>query len=238
MITFLGDEYGPLKVFAPPEPDMVYSLGIDASTGLSDDYSCFQVLQNTLPFEQVAVFRAKMAIAKVTEFADRLGRWYNEALICCEINFPGNSVQDALLQYYQYPRSYKPEQHLDEDPSISPKYGFRTTETSKWMLIHELQTVIAERNLKINDKTTIYELSNYVYQGSSKKAGGAQGFNDDTVMALMMALHIARLYPFVLPTLSASRKRHDSQNADVQHDWKRFRQKLISRTQNKEIEIA
>lgn len=235
--TFYENEFGTLKVYKTPEPDMVYSMGVDASTGLAEDYSCAQVITNCLPFEQVAVYRAKDAVNKVSEIVNRLGRWYNTALICCEINYPGNSVQDALLQYYQYPRNYQPEQMLDEDPSISVKYGFRTSETSKWFLINEMQRVIEERNLRLHDKTTLYEMNNYVYRGSSKKAGGAQGFNDDTVMALMLALHVARLYPFVRPTLSARPKAGDCADPDVRADWKRFRMKLMNRAEDKELEI-
>ena len=237
-MIFAPMEDGRLKVYKEPDKDMIYSIGIDASTGLADDYSCIQVLTNSVPFTQVACFRAKWPVAKVTEMADKIGRWYNTALICCEINYPGNSIQDALLNYYGYPRNYKAEQHLDEDPSISPKFGFRTTETSKWMLIHEMQTVVTEKNLKINDKDTIYEMSKYVYKGSSRKAGAAQGFNDDTVMALMLALHIARLYPLVRPTRVTPAKQISAKDPDTRADWKRFRRNLINQKTEETVEVV
>ena len=105
MYEFREQSGSPIKLFQNPEDDITYTLGIDASTGLSEDYSVIQVLSNTIPFEQVAMFRAKMPVNEVSYYADMLGRLYNDALIVCEVNYPGNSVQDSLLQYYKYPRN-------------------------------------------------------------------------------------------------------------------------------------
>lgn len=222
MYKFVEQEMGPLRIMREPEPGMVYTLGGDASTGLAEDYTCFQILSNTIPFEQVATFRAKWPVNKVSEFANQLGRYYNEALIVMEINYPGNSVQDALLDYYKYPRNYQAETRLDQDMDISDKYGFRTTESSKWLLINEMQLALSEGGIILHDPVTISEMMNFVYMASKGKAGAAEGFNDDTVMALMMAYHGAKLYPFAKP-----RKQHvqlkKTQDVDAQKVWKKFR---------------
>jgi hypothetical protein len=228
-LQFLPTEDGPLKVFHKPEPDMVYTMGLDASTGLSEDFSCMQVVTNSIPFVQVATFRAKWPVNKVSEMADMVGRWYNTALIVCEVNYPGNSVQDALLQYYNYPRNYQPEQHLDEDPTVSVKFGFRTTETSKWMLIHSIQMLLTSREIRINDRETLYEMLNYIYQSSRNKTGAAQGFNDDTVMALMLAIHGAKLYPFLRPIVDKKEEQMKTKDPDAMRDWRMFRERLSRR---------
>lgn len=231
---FIGETDGFLKVWQQPEPDMVYTMGIDVSSGLSEDYSVVQVLTNTIPFYQAACFRAKLAVNTVTEWVYKIGKWYNDALAVCEINYPGNSVQDALLQYYQYPRNYQAEQHLHEDPSVSTKYGFRTTETSKWMLIHGLQITLSSREIKINDRETMYEMLNYVYQSGPNKAAAAEGFNDDTVMALMLALHGAKLYPLLRPTVIKPKVTHLATDPDTKRDWRMFQQKLRHRMEHKD----
>ena len=223
---FIEQDTGPIKLFKAPEPGMVYTLGLDASTGLSDDYSCMQVLANTIPYEQVAVFRAKWPVNEVSKYADMLGRFYNEALMVCEINYPGNSVQDALLQYYKYPRNYQAETHLDEDMDISCKYGFRTTEGSKWLLINEMQMALANKEILINDSVTIDELMNFVYQGSKRKAGAADGFNDDTVMSLMLAYHGAKLYPFARPKAEKPVP-GKTVDPDTKKCWDVFRKQLM-----------
>ncbi len=195
---YLEDDTGSLRIYKRPEPGRLYTLGIDAATGLGGDNSSGVVLTNTLPFEQVAVFRNKIQVNDFTSGMNDLGRWYNEAMIICEINYPGNSVQDALLQHYSYPRNYQPETHLKENYEITCTFGFRTSEASKWLLINETQLALAAKELKLNDLHTISEFLNFVYQENKRKAGAAEGFTDDDVMATMLALHGAKLYPQIL----------------------------------------
>jgi len=226
MWKFMPQALGPLTVFKPPEPGRIYTMGIDASTGLGNDYSVAQIVTNTLPFEQVAIFREKLPVNQVTAYVDKLGRFYNNALNVCEVNFPGNSVQDALLEYYKYPRNYQPEEHLDEDPTVSAKYGFTTTEPSKWMLIHQTQMILQAGELRVNDLVTLGELSNFVYQAKKKLAAAASGFNDDCVMALMLALHGAKLYPQVMPRMM-KKNPNVSVDPEIKHDWDVFRRQLM-----------
>ena len=188
-------EDAPLKIWEEPQKGMRYTIGIDASTGLGFDYTVMCVLSNILPFTQVAVARMKWSVVDTSEFANSLGRYYNNAMSCVETNYPGNAVQDALIQVYRYPRNYQAEQHLDEAPNISSKYGFTTTQASKWMLIRELQAALKDDSIILNDLTTIEELMNYVYIEDKTKTGAAEGLNDDCVIALMLAYHTAMLWP-------------------------------------------
>ena len=187
--------YGPLKVYKEPEGGEKYTVGIDTATGLGADYTCMQVLSNRLPFDQVAVFRAKWSVVDAALFANQLGHWYNDALIVVETNYPGNAVQDALIQTYRYPRNYQAEQHLDESPNVSSKYGFTTTQGSKWLLIREMIQAIKDEDIILNDPLTVEEMGSYVYLEDKTKTGAAPGLNDDTVIAIMLAYHGAYLYP-------------------------------------------
>jgi hypothetical protein len=174
-------------------------MGIDASTGLDNDFSAAQIFCNCLPFEQVAILRIKAPVNDFTRMCNLLGRLYNNAFNVCEINYPGNSVQDQLNEFYEYPNSYRPEEHLDIDPNVSDKFGFRTSEASKWLLINEFQLALERRDIILHDPVTISEFYNFVYVGSKRKAGAAEGFCDDTVMSAMLAYHGAKLYPMVRP---------------------------------------
>lgn len=227
MYTFVAQEDGPVRIFKNPQPGWVYTMGSDAATGLGDDYSCSQVLTNTIPHEQVAVFRQQLPVNEYTKAVNALGRYYNEALNVCEINYPGNSVQDALLQFYLYPRNYQPEEHLDIDPNISDKFGFRTSEASKWLLINEMQVALEEKGIIIHDPVTISEMMNFVYQKEKRKAGGAAGFNDDTVIALMLAFHGAKLYPIIRPRGEAKQKAIKT-DADTAKAWRLFREQMAN----------
>jgi len=224
---FVEQDTAPFRMFKDREPGMTYTYGIDAATGLGDDYSCAQVLTNTIPCEQVCIFRAQLPVNEFSKQCDMLGRYYNEALNVCEVNYPGNSVQEALLQYYKYPRNYQSETHLDEDIDVSSKYGFRTTEASKWLLINETQIALSNREIIINDIATLDEFRNFVYQSSKRKAGAGAGFNDDTVIALMLAYHGVKLYPFIRPK-GEVKKAAVSKDADVRKSWRLFRQRMGS----------
>lgn len=234
---FTQDEYGPLKVLELPEPEMAYVLGIDVSTGLSDDYTAMQVLTSTQQARQVAVFKAKWPVSEVADFANRLGRYYNTALIVCEVNYPGNSVQDALIQVYRYPKNYQFEQHLDSDPDISDKYGFKTVEATKWMLIRELQQALKDRQIELFDPDTIAELRNFVYQSSKQRACAAEGFNDDLVMALMLAYHGALMYPSGRP-LKPLPTDSELGDPDVRKFWRLVRERILNPIETKENEYV
>jgi len=195
MLTFHQVENGPLQIWEQPIKGQRYTIGIDTSTGLAKDWTVMQVLSNIYPFEQVAMFRAKWSVVESAAFSNELGRYYNDAMIIVETNYPGNAVQDALIQTFKYPKNYQAEQHLDESPNISSKYGFTTTQASKWLLIREMQEALEGKSIIINDLQTIDELGTFVYIEDKSKTGATQGLNDDTVMALMLAYHAAFMWP-------------------------------------------
>jgi hypothetical protein len=194
-LKFKAVDKGPITVYKEPVKGEKYTMGIDTSTGLSTDYSVIQVLNNRIPFEQVAVYRAKESVIEVARIADEIGRWYNTAFNVCETNYPGNAVQDALVMTYKYPRNYQAEQHLDEAPNVSSKFGFTTTQASKWLLIRETLAALKNNEIIFNDVQTLEEFGSYVYIEDKTKTGAAQGLNDDCVMAFMLALHGCLLRP-------------------------------------------
>ena len=195
MLKFQPIENGQLTIYKEPEPKEKYTIGIDTSTGLSKDFSVMQVITNRLPFEQVAVYRAKESVIDVAKWADMLGRYYNKAFIVCETNYPGNAVQDALVMTYRYPSNYQAEQHLDESPNVSSKFGFATTQASKWLIIRETLEALKNDEIIFNDEHTLDEFGSYVYIEDKTKTGAAQGLNDDCVMAFMLAIHGALQRP-------------------------------------------
>ena len=230
IIRFDQVHEGPLRVWDWPEPNTQYCLGIDTSTGLGEDYSSLQVLTRTMPFVQVAHFRAKWSVVDVAEVANLMGRFYNDALVVCETNYPGNAVQDALVMTYRYGKCYRAEEHLDEDPRVSSKYGFQTTQAKKWLLIREMQELLLAGNIVIKDPVTIEEMGNFVYIEDKTKTGAAPGFSDDTVMGLMLAAHGCTIYPQkILPRP----ERENPTKAQAQKMLSDFNKKLLMRRQNK-----
>lgn len=194
-VRFQPVELAPLTIYRHPIANERYTIGIDTATGVGQDYTVMQVLSNRLPFSQDATFRAKLSVVDAAEVAYKLGTFYNDALIVCETNYPGNAVQDALIMQYRYPHNYQAEERLDEDPSISCKYGFKTTQASKWLLIRELEEALKSNDIILRDKNTIEELMNYLYIEDKTKTGAVQGGNDDAAIAVMLAVHGCLLLP-------------------------------------------
>jgi hypothetical protein len=193
---FIQTMSGELLIWFHPEPGERYVVGIDTATGLGKDYTSMQVFSSRLPrFRQVAHFRAKLGVTAAADMADMLGRYYNNALIIPEANHCGCAVIDGLMQTFRYPRLYQGEQHLDEDPDVSAKIGFYTTESSKWMLIRQMESALIDNKVELFCEITLTELGQFVYLEDKSKTGAPSGFNDDTVIAAMLALHACILYP-------------------------------------------
>lgn len=227
-------ENAPLTIYRLPEKDEKYSMGVDTSTGLAKDFSVMQVFTNRLPFEQVAVYRAKESVIDVARAADQLGRFYNNAFVVCETNYPGNAVQDALIMTYRYPNNYQAEQHLDESPNVSSKFGFQTTQASKWLIIREMLEAMRNDEIIFNDPKTLDEFGTYVYIEDKTKTGAAQGLNDDCVIAAMLALHGC----LQRPQKARPRERKPSEaNAQHRRMMQRFIESIRKGTENKIVPV-
>jgi hypothetical protein len=240
MAKFIPADLGPLNIWKHPEEGREYCIGIDTSTGLAKDYTVMQVITRSLPFEQVAMFRAKWSVVETSAMANNLGHFYNKALVVVETNYPGNAIQDALVQTYQYPRNYQKEDRMDENPHVSTKFGFQTTEASKWMLIRQMEQAIKNEEIIIHDNTTIDELMQFVYVEDKTKTGAASGLNDDCVMSIMLALHAALLYQQVGWQVKKVIENIDPDVAQRRNMMQRFRiQKIMQmrkKRENKEDE--
>jgi len=181
------------------EPDTKYTLGIDAATGFGADYTSLKVFSNRMPFEEVAWLRSKrITTVKGSEVANALGRYYNTAFIVPETRHPGNAYVDNLIEVYGYGNLYRRKQVLDEDPTVSSKYGICTTEADKHLLVHQTKALMENPDgpqVIFHDGILLNEFCNYVYVEDKRKMGAGEGFFDDTVMAAMLALHGCSLRP-------------------------------------------
>lgn len=196
-----GDKYRTdlVTIYHHPEPDTKYTLGIDAATGFGADYTSLQVFSNRIPFEQVAWLRNKRITTVVgSKVADNLARYYNNAFIVPETRHPGNAYVDNLIEVYGYGNIFRRKQVLDEDPTVSSKYGICTTDADKallWTQTKALMENLDGPQIIPHDAIFLNECCNYVYIHDKRKTGAGEGFFDDTVMAAMLALHGCSLRP-------------------------------------------
>ena len=112
-LTQLKDKYSQelVTIFKFPEPDMRYTLGLDAATGFGADYTAIQIWSKRLPFEQVAwLWNNRTTTVKGSMVMIALARYYNNAYIVPETRHPGNAYVDNAIEVYGYGNIYQKRQ--------------------------------------------------------------------------------------------------------------------------------
>jgi hypothetical protein len=186
---------GELKVYRPLDPQESYVIGADVGMGLRQgikgkkdgDPSVAQILDSQM--RQVAVWRGLCHPDVFAKILETLGYHYNSATIAPERNNHG-LVTCVQLRDSNYPYLYteQTEGTLEADRDTI-KLGFFTSEASKPLIIDKLRALDREREIEINDETTLKEMKTFVVSENGKMEAEA-GTHDDCVMALAIACYI------------------------------------------------
>src|SRR3990167_7793634 len=182
----------PMEIWEWPEEKCSYAIGVDVSEGMEEDYSVVWV--NRLgaggsPDVQVAMFRSNTIDAYA--FAgpvNYIGRWYNDALMSIEHNYPTTAEQ--VQNFYAYPNLYR-WKHLDSATNIlSNKWHWQTQINTKSKLWQTAIAWLRARAWVVRSSVFAHEMKRFNKEFSdSKKASAAPGFHDDVCMAAMICLH-------------------------------------------------
>lgn len=202
---FVPDKYGHVRVWSPPQPGHVYTVGMDIASGITGrDYQVAHVADVTAA-KQVAEIRCLLDPDEFTDDCVALGYWYNTALLYPEINNIGTSVMKRIVAQWFYPNVGK-EEKWDEPTVKANKFGFYTSDDKKEMLITHLYGLIKENYYAIASDTLLSEMSVFMQkEDGSFEADGAM--HDDTVIACALALYAARQSPKIAHLLRD--KRHE-----------------------------
>jgi len=171
------------EVWRDPNPQHGYVLGVDTSEGLSHgDYSCVQVLDlNT--GEQAAVWHGHIPPDELAEEVLSIGLWYRDALCCVESNNHGLTTLTVLRQL-GYPNLFRKRSLNQATTRVSQEFGWRTTRTSKPLLIDDLGMALRAGELALFDEGTFAELRTFVRTERGSMSGSPY---DDRVIALALA---------------------------------------------------
>ena len=172
-----------LTVWSDPEAMSGYVIGVDTAEGLGHgDYSCAQVLcVNT--GEQVAVWHGHIAPDELAEEVLSVGLWYRDALCCVESNNHGLTTI-TMLRQLGYPRLFRQRSLNRTTNKVSQEFGWRTTRTSKPLMIDDLGMALRNDELSVFDVNTIRELRTFTRNDRGTMSGSPF---DDRVMALALA---------------------------------------------------
>lgn len=181
-------ENAPLKIWEQPRPDAEYVIGADVAEGIGEDFSVATIIKKET-METVARWRGDAEPAEFGEILDTLGRYYNTALIGCEINNHGLTTVQRLRDM-NYPNLYRREKGLDERfERHTSKLGWQTSTRTKPLMINALSEAITLGKIKDYDITFVRECMEYVVDDRGR-TNAQTGSHDDTVVATAIALQM------------------------------------------------
>ena len=181
-----------LTVWREPEANHIYCLGVDTAEGLvHGDYSCAQVL-DVRSGEQVAIWHGHIPPDTLANEVYNLALWYNDGLTCVESNNHGLTTL-VQLRHLGHPNLFRKRSLNQSTSKVSQEFGWKTTRTTKPLLIDDLGMALRSEELTIHDRYTLAELRTYVRTSRGSMSGSP---HDDRVMALALANEM-RQYAFM-----------------------------------------
>jgi len=155
------------------------------------DYSCIQML-DVRSGEQVAVWHGHIPPDELAHEVFRMALWYNNALTCVESNNHGLTTI-VQLRHLGHPNLFRKRTLNRATEKVSMEFGWKTTRTTKPLLIDDLDMALRNDELTLFDRHTIAELRTYVRNERGSMSGSPF---DDRVMALALANEM-RQYAFM-----------------------------------------
>ena len=184
---------GGLDVYEMPKKNHIYTITVDVSRGLTNDYSAFCVMDCTnVPYKVVAKYRNNEIKPLVfPSIIEKVAKVYNKAYILIEINDLGQQVADNLQFELEYDNMMMVTQRGRSGQVLGGGFsgrgnqlGLRMTKGTKKIGTSNLKSLIEGDKLLITDFDIIAELSTFISKGKSFEA--ESGATDDLVMCLVI----------------------------------------------------
>lgn len=186
-------EGAPLKVWTQPQDSHEYVIGADVAEGIGEDLSVATVMDKQY-HQTVARFRGDIEPSDFGEYLAILGKWYNNALIGCEINNHGLTTVQRLRDV-GYMNLYRRESGIDEQyEEYTSKLGWRTDMRTKPLMVDGLSEAISTNQITDYDLIFIRECMTFVRDIRGRTAA-QEGQHDDTVISTAIALQLFEWNP-------------------------------------------
>lgn len=176
-----------IMIWEEPQEGINYLLTADVASGAADDYStaCIVNLSTGLV---AADFKFKLAPQDFAPILVQLGKEYNTACICPELNSYGLIVSEYLRKE-KYPNVYYEKQVglLDKEyvPEPNELPGWTTSVTTRPDMLAKLDYMLTTNKMTVLSSRFVDELKNFIWKNQKPQA--KRGKNDDLVMAYAIA---------------------------------------------------
>lgn len=169
---------------------------IFADVGEFSDFCSAHVLDKKT-WKRVAHLHGLIKPSQFGDELNKLGHFFNKALIAVEVNNMGHSTIDRL-RTLNYPNMYMRERLNHKEKKVTLEFGWETTSKTKPLMIGYLQDLIRTEQIPDIDYETLGEIITYIKHPDGS-LGASEGNKDDRVISLAGAYYILKLHPFAAP---------------------------------------
>ena len=191
-----------LWIWEYPNYTKSYVVAADVSRGDGSDYSAFQII-DVESLQQVAEYKSKVGTGDFGNLLVEVATKYNDALLVIENSNMGWAVvQKAIERKYknllyssadmmkvdvesQIKRQWDYRDHINTDKLIA---GVTMGPTIRGLVVSKIDEYFRTKEMKCVSKRCIGELFTWIWKNG--RADHSDGYNDDTIFALGIALLI------------------------------------------------
>lgn len=189
-----------LWIWEYPDRTHVYVVAADVARGDGEDYSACHVLDISREKPvQVAEYKGKIGTKDFGDFLVALATEYNSALLVVERENVGwGTIQEVLdrgysntfyssadLKYVDVQRQLN-NSWASEEKKMVP--GFSTNIKTRPLIVDNMEHYMRFMAVELRSKRTLAELETFIWKNG--KSIAMEGFNDDLVMSLCIALWV------------------------------------------------
>ena len=176
--TYFDGNSGFVWIWEEPIEGHQYIMAGDVSRGDGSDFSVFTIIDFTT-MEQVAEYQGKIAPDMFSEVLNKYGLLYNAYLVIDNIGI-GNTTVSKMVEL-KYPNLHHDEVGGKKTPGFNIN-GVRLN------LIANLEIAVRTNTIKIRSNRVTSEMKTFIYKNG--RPDHMEGYHDDTLLALGMALWI------------------------------------------------
>lgn len=220
IVAIKPDDRGPLWIYEARQPDTRYVMFIDPAGVVGEgrarhfgdprdasDYTCMWLV-NCKTMETAAVWHGRIDLGLIGEEAAKLGRIYNNAVICPEVTGGSGFAIVMKLRDLGYPALHRDRERKTYSRHRSEMYGWMTSVATRPIMLETLRDVLRENPEKLKHAPLREEMTQFIIVKNKPEA--TPGTHDDQVMACAGAYTIAAEYaqrrPLKVQSITKPRK--------------------------------
>lgn len=182
---------GQVRWYKKPTKGNYYVVALDPSLGTGSDPAAIQIFEaNTTTqvgewkHNQTAIPEQIRLLKQITDYIEEITGEPNNIYYSLENNTIGEAALISLQEYGEH----NIKGIFLTETGVKKRKGYNTTQKSKLAACAKFKQLVESKKLKINSKSLISELKNFVAIGGSYKA--KVGETDDLVMSSLLVVRI------------------------------------------------